>query len=227
MAIIGGIWALIARRVRGKSAKLITSLDLTKDGLTTTLEAAQLQPPEVPAVWRPLMSLPRPREVHIPAKSLRDVALTAGLVLMTIFLLALDSRRHSAPWGTWRAFNSLDLWTVVCITSEMCAAFATIRQEMKGRALLRDGEVTIGFPTDIIPGGAGRTVVYQFWTRSGQRFEDSGPIESSALSDTGLVPVFYMPEDPTKNIALCCTKARVRLPQTSGLSVAPDESAAS
>jgi hypothetical protein len=53
---------------------------------------------------------------------------------------------------------------------------------------------------------------YYFWTESGQKFEGSGTLNSnSGLSADNLsinrepLKVFYLPQDPSKNIAVCCT----------------------
>ena len=57
------------------------------------------------------------------------------------------------------------------------------------------------------------TVVYRFWTRTGECFEHCGTVvsERKAYSERGLVPVFYAPEDPSKSFALCCTMSRLRI----------------
>ncbi len=94
--------------------------------------------------------------------------------------------------------------------------FAGIYREFQNRQLLRDGEATIGTIVDWIAGRRSSAVaVYQFWTRGGERFEHRSQVRSDKdeYSAPGPVPVFYLPEDPTKSLALCCTALRVRMPE--------------
>lgn len=78
-------------------------------------------------------------------------------------------------------------------------------RELAAWTILRDGEVTIGYWNE----GA-----YQYWTRGGERFRRVASMAApeDALTDAGLVPVFYLPHDPVQSIALCSVYARVRIP---------------
>ena len=54
---------------------------------------------------------------------------------------------------------------------------------------------------------------YCFWTESGQKFEGSGTLTSGLSVDHLTInqeplKVFYLPQNPSKNIALCCTTGR-------------------
>lgn len=55
---------------------------------------------------------------------------------------------------------------------------------------------------------------YYFWTESGQKFEGSGTLNPGLSTDSLSInqeplKVFYLPQDPSKNVALCCTTSRV------------------
>ena len=57
---------------------------------------------------------------------------------------------------------------------------------------------------------------YQFWTESGQKFEGSGTLTSGTSVDSVSInqeplKVFYLPQNPSKSVALCCTTSRVSL----------------
>ena len=83
--------------------------------------------------------------------------------------------------------------------------FTSLWREWLAREVLRDGEFTIGYWGD---------ESYQFWTRSGERFEHKGAIASrgKCLTSRGLVPVFYLSDNPAKSVALCCVWSRIRTP---------------
>lgn len=85
------------------------------------------------------------------------------------------------------------------------AILVSLRREFAARTILRDGEVTIGYWNEGF---------YQYWTRSGERFGRTAGIAApeDALTDSGLVPVFYLPHDPAQRVALCSVYARVRIP---------------
>ena len=55
---------------------------------------------------------------------------------------------------------------------------------------------------------------YQFWTESGQKFEGNGTLIPGTLLDNLSInqeplKVFYLPQNPSKSVALCCTTSRV------------------
>jgi hypothetical protein len=54
---------------------------------------------------------------------------------------------------------------------------------------------------------------YHFWTEAGQKFEGSGTLNpGSPFGNLSLnlepLKVYYLPQDPSKNVALCCTTTR-------------------
>ena len=100
-------------------------------------------------------------------------------------------------------------------------AYAVQRSRGDDR-ILRDGVLTPGVLTGWYDKSSyTRTgyhshirIRYQFWTESGQKFEGSGTL----ISDTSLdslsinqepLKVFYLPQNPSKSVALCCTTSRV------------------
>ncbi len=57
---------------------------------------------------------------------------------------------------------------------------------------------------------------YQFWMESGQKFEGSGTLTSGTSVDSLSInqeplKVYYLPQNPSKSVALCCTTSRVSL----------------
>jgi hypothetical protein len=57
--------------------------------------------------------------------------------------------------------------------------------------------------------------VYQFWTRNGELFQHRSRFMrgDGDFSAPGVVPVFYLPQNPGKSLALCSTELRVRVPK--------------
>jgi hypothetical protein len=94
-----------------------------------------------------------------------------------------------------------------------------VRRTRFDKEVLQDGVLTPGILTGWYDkSGYSRTgsyrkfvrIRYQFWTESGQKFEGSGTLNPwSSLDSLSLnqepLKVYYLPSDPGKNVALCCT----------------------
>lgn len=168
--------------------------------------------PETPAQWKPLISLPRPRKVYLPFGARIWAIVTAFFFAGAIHkvrdrLLHLTSHYNAIAHDLFpAAFLALGAW----------GGIGFLRREFLARSLLRDGEVTVGFVTGLVRRAVeGSNVSYQFWTRTGERFEHEGHFVSNkpVYSKKELVPVFYMPENPAKSVALCCVSSRAKLPK--------------
>lgn len=98
-----------------------------------------------------------------------------------------------------------------------------VRQTRSDQRIVRDGVLTPGVLTGWFDNssytGVRRTNIrirYQFWTESGQKFEGSGTLMSGISFDSLTfnqepLKVFYLPENPSKSVALCCTRSRAGL----------------
>jgi hypothetical protein len=169
--------------------------------------------PAVPLEWAPLVALTRPREVYWPFGSKMWTALevafivgTAGYVIFRIHGSTVAFQHWARAWA-----NNLPLLGITILADWF--VFLEIYREMQNLQLLRDGEVTIGTIVDFISGRHRRaTAVYQFWTRGGERFEHRASAMTAKEEFAGLVPVFYLPEDTSRSLALNCTHLRVRIP---------------
>jgi hypothetical protein len=98
-------------------------------------------------------------------------------------------------------------------------------QRIRGdERIVRDGVLTPGVLTGWYDkSGYTRTgyhtnirIRYEFWTESGQKFEGSGTLISGTSLDSLTInqeplKVFYLPQNPSKSVALCCTTSRVGL----------------
>jgi hypothetical protein len=93
-----------------------------------------------------------------------------------------------------------------------------IRRTSFEKEVLRDGLLTTG----VLAGWYDKSsytrtgyqkyirIRYYFWTESNQKFEGSGTLIAGLSADDLSInqeplKVFYLPQDPSKNVALCCT----------------------
>jgi hypothetical protein len=216
--ICAGAYSFYLENTRRKGKGTVVTLDLTPRATSTgAVDHAWTPPPRpsVPAQWSPLMSLPRPRQVYWPFWSKVGTAAAAAFILGSVGFFAFVVHGSLATFRHWAAVWKDDLPLFVITVAADLIVFVGICREFQNRHLLRDGEATIGGIVDWITGRrSGSTAVYQFWTRSGERFEHRDRVRSDKdeYSATGPVPVFYLPEDPTRSLALCCTVLRVRIP---------------
>lgn len=99
-----------------------------------------------------------------------------------------------------------------------------VQRSRSDERILRDGVLTPGVLTGWYDKSsytrtgyhANIRIRYQFWTESGQKFEGSGTLISGTSLDSLSInqepfKVFYLPQNPSKSVALCCTSSRVGL----------------
>lgn len=204
---------LFYMRKQSSSQQTFTALNpRVKEVYDAASKLAPVSParPETPAQLQPLISLSRPRTIYFPLRA------KVGVTVFAIFYVgavATAWKRYMPPTGRHIALT-YNLFGFVFLALGLRAAIGLLHREFSAQTLLRDGEVTIGYVIDAVRRvGGGANVSYQFWTRLGERFEHQGPLVSreSIYSNKELVPVFYMPENPAKSVALCCVRSRVRV----------------
>jgi hypothetical protein len=165
--------------------------------------------PAMPSDWRALGLLSRPRDVFMSSGAKGGLILTVFIFAFGLWALFTYASRNEFltlihhPKNGLLGLLWLTFWVYFGITG--------IREYFVGREILRDGELTTGVLTDWRERRGGISVSFQFWTDSGQRFERHGKVHSKdELSNkTDPLKVFYLPQDPTKNVALCCTPWRL------------------
>ena len=217
LGLLVWLWSIFAESVAGNLHSHLTTLNLGGQHERTEKPKSEYvptapAPPRVPAEWQPLLELPRPRDVYMTIRAkLATVGGMAALIASVGFAGYVSWRHHRGAWLRW--IQHADWVTGLFLAAWVYYGIHAVRYELPARALLRDGEVTIGIITQLKSSGHGSgTVAYRFWTRTGQRFEHRRSFVSggSVFAQGGLVPVFYLPEDPTKSVALCCAISRVR-----------------
>ncbi len=164
----------------------------------------------IPNEWKTLASLPRPRVIAMSAAAKRQMILSVlvffavgGFVLASHWIQFTNLSKH------FRDSVSGLLWLLVFVYLGVSGA----RDWFAAWEILRDGELTTGILTDWREGRGGASISYQFWTDSGQRFERQGKVISKEelAAEEDPLKVFYLPQNPTKSVALACTPLRIRI----------------
>lgn len=199
-------------------------------------ESLPLSKPPMPESWKRFVSAPRELESSFNPSdnsssrgtllawatglSSAEQLLVAALICGSI--LYIVSRWHRIEDFALRGNVSLgSLITPIVI---FCIIAYAVWRTRADERILRAGVLTPGVLTgwydksNFSKYGSAPTVRirYQFWTESGQKFEGSGTL-NSAFSSLSLslaqepLKVFYLPQDPSKNVALCCTTSRPRI----------------
>jgi hypothetical protein len=184
----------------------ITALNLETNKLDST--EIPMSKPAIPGEWRSLNLLPRPRKILISNAAKGEMAMSAA-VFLGVGGFFLNSYWHQFPTLVQRPKDALFvlLWSGLLVYFEVTA----IREWFIARDILRDGDLAAGVLTDWREGRGGVSVSYQFWTDSGQRFERHGKVVSKQelANEREPLKVFYLPQDPTKSMALCCTSLQI------------------
>jgi hypothetical protein len=204
---VGLCWVFVARKFRQEygdpTAKLNVFAEHVSEARNQTTPIS-VQMPETPRKWKPLISMHRPREVYLPTGAKVSVLLSGLFAASAIVLFAWGFANHRGPFS--RHMDWHRAWApLLNLLALTLGSLFMFWREAVSRKLLRDGEFTIGYWNE----GA-----YEFWTQSGQRFRrNSSSISSNdTIAGIGLVPVFYLPQDPTRSVALCSVYSRIRVP---------------
>jgi hypothetical protein len=218
LAIGAAATVMYARKTQGGGKGSVTALNLNqRETSTDSLESSWTPPPppRVPDKWSHLMSATRPRDVFWPVLSQVRAAVNVAFIFVSLGYVTYLVHGHHASFSDWGREWPRNLFVFAVTAISDLFVFAGLYQKISNRHLLRDGEVTMGSIVDWVQRKRAVPIaVYQFWTRSGERFEHRGQVRSSKneYSAPGVVPVFYLPQDPTKSLALCSTQLRVRVP---------------
>lgn len=190
---------------------------------TSAADRTSLSKPPMPDNWKRLSTSPSYASTA-PSRGLSTrptagftwAALACGLV---VYFISRWHRRENFVQRGKIMFEPL-IYVAVILGIIVYAVWRSRGDEQ----ILRDGVLTPGVLTGWYDKSSySRTgyhsyirIRYQFWTESGQKFEGSGILTSSTSVD-GLsinqepLKVFYLPQNPSKNVALCCTTSRVSL----------------
>jgi hypothetical protein len=149
-----------------------------------------------------LAAAPRPRAVRMSRRGRStSVLVTAMLVIsMTLFVAGLtaQSRVSGASAGSSQLakFALPILFIVVFVPFQL---FTVTRQ----KTLIADGEIATARVIERRLARHGPTIRYEFTTPLGEHFSRSAPDGTGQLSPGMSVPIFYNPQAPKRQLALC------------------------
>jgi len=191
--------------------------------------------PPMPDSWKGLASMHGPRQLE--SGSISDTgtpkkgwaARASGLTGAEQFFIAILACALIAYAALhWNKFQSplsltkipVTFLTYVAVIGGLIAY--AVRRTSFEEQVLREGVLTTG----VLAGWYDKSsytrsgyhvyirIRYYFWTESGQKFEGSGMLNPGLSTDSLSInqeplKVFYLPQDPGKSVALCCTTSRV------------------
>ena len=201
------VWSIFAQKAKIGLYKPPIALDLeTRKPNPTFIPVSK---PPILGEWKPLTMLARPRDVSLSPKTFSELAFTTAVHLA---VLAAFIRSF---WGQITTFaqHPLDsLFDLIWLGLWLFIGAAGLRDWIVAREILRDGELTTGLLTDWREGEHGPSIS-QFWTDSGLRFERRGKVvtKEELANEKDPLNVFYLPHDPKKSVALCCTSLRLKI----------------
>jgi hypothetical protein len=179
-----------------------------------------LSPPKVPDRWRQLVDSRPPRDVYMPSKIWQGFIGETFYVVVVLGGYLTAAGRHHMPWLHFFD-RGPDAGGMMLVLTYFASVGSRVKSFLTARDIMRDGEVTIAYTVD----RSGKRATYQFWTKTGQTFQSRTRLikRSDFTNDFGLVPVFYMPENPHKSVALYGTEFSIRLlePAAAELQKAP------
>ena len=154
-----------------------------------------------------LDGLPRPRIVTIAG---RDRII---LLFVFLFLCLWTVLWTRAILESWKSKTDFALFAVIFLVIFASLWLHELRRELRNRSILANGEFALGritFQEDV--GGKTRKskITYEFSDVLGRTWNGKGHDSTKAYTEHMSLMVFYEPDDPSQNVALCTTVWRLR-----------------
>lgn len=161
---------------------------------------------------RVLATLPRPRPVRMSrrGKIIATVVLAALLASLGIYATAgVFAQRAEGGQG-----EGASQFPVYALTVAFIVVFGIVMLNVVGRQkrLLAEGEMATAHVTKHWMARNGPNIFYEFTTPLGEHFSRGAADGSRQLSVGMNVPVFYDPQKPKRQLALCASFYEVILP---------------
>ena len=161
---------------------------------------------------RVLATLPRPRPVRMSrrGKIMAAVVLIALLSSLGIYA-ATGAVAQRAEGGQYAGPSQVPAYAVSIL---FIAAFGILMLNVVGRQkrLLAEGEIATAHVTKQWTARNGPNIFYEFTTPLGEHFSRGAADSSRRLSVGMNVPVFYDPQKPKRQLALCASFYELVLP---------------
>jgi len=161
---------------------------------------------------RVLAELPRPRPVRVSrrGKTLAFVVLAALLASLGIYVSGGIMVQRTAGGQSAGASH----FPIYALSIALIVVFALVMLNVIGRqkTLLSEGEIATAQVTKRWMARNGPNIRYEFTTPLGEHFA-RGAADSSGQLAVGMnVPIFYDPQSPKRQLALCASFYELVLP---------------
>jgi hypothetical protein len=153
---------------------------------------------------RMLAELPRPRPVRISrrGKIIATVVSAALLASLGIYAAGLSATSRVADGNAGRPQFSVYPLSIAFVA---VVAFVMLNALARQKRLLADGEMATAQVTKRWMARNGPNIRYEFNTPLGEHFSRGAADGSRQLSVGMIVPIFYDPQKPKKQLALCAS----------------------
>jgi hypothetical protein len=165
-----------------------------------------------------LFGAPRPRRVRVRTIP-RIVSVVFPVAAVFLIFFGVQERYDSRQLGAQPSLFNNVVFNFIFPTILIVESIVIFRMVRRDGELLRNGELAMGVVThqkivEVHGGRGGRRkrsrVRYRFKDESGQLFQGTGTDYSRRLRVDMTVPVFYNPENPEKNVAMCTAICELR-----------------
>jgi uncharacterized protein (DUF983 family) len=208
--LIGGI-ALIPLWMTFSNRKAV---EAAMSSVNPTL--AQAQPPVDPQLQQ-LQAMPRPRRVRfrVPGALLTVLALTLIVGFGGLYLAT-----RAKPTKPTRGTSNIQVHTRSNPTGILVVPMVFVVllvvpyfRDKRNLPLMRDGELALGkvtYQQNVMQGKSSYSRIgYEFKTSSGQLIQDQAKDLTYTVYEDMIIPVFYDPANPARNVTPCATYLQV------------------
>jgi hypothetical protein len=194
------LWSSVSMRKAVAAAKLTANPSLVMS-----------QPPLDP-VLQQLQVMPRPRRVRFRVPGALATVLVLTVVLGIGGLWIATSLKANRSTGNVRVRSNPTGILVVPIVFVVLLVVPYFRDK-RNVPLMRDGELALGritYQQNMSQGKSSYSRIgYEFKTSSGQLIQDQAKDLTYTVYEDMIIPVFYDPTSPAKNVTPCATYLQV------------------
>ncbi|MGA7796596.1 MAG: DUF3592 domain-containing protein [Candidatus Acidiferrales bacterium] len=161
---------------------------------------------------RVLATLPRPRPVRMSRRGKIIAVVVSSALMASLGIYAAAGAAAQRTAGGQEAGGSQ--FPVYALSIAFIAVFVIVMLNVIGRQkrLLAEGEMAAAHVTKRWMARNGPNISYEFTTPLGEHFSRGAADGSTKLSVGMTVPIFYDPQKPKRQLALCASFYEVVLP---------------
>lgn len=167
--------------------------------------------------FRVLSSIARPRLVRMSRRGKIDVAVLSLLSLVVLVPILAFFLEPATRETNWHSLLFEIFWIVFVVAGGFGLA-REFRKQVRGRDLLREGEITLGRVTGQAFTGSKHPksrISYEYQDRAGGQYQGSDTDQNRTLFEEMPIPIFYDSLNPSKHIPEFVSIWEVVLPKTS------------